>query len=144
MQKSLQSTLIYRRPTIAPKVTNFYTLRYPDRKLFNSLHRQELPFNTNSNGLSKVVIKYLWEVASIEEYKSGALISPSSNKSKSDYDFIWVVKGFMQFKLDNLHLNGVDCAIKSTYVTIQQDEYVDVKTITDKYLKQLKNPGFRT
>ena len=84
-------------------------------------------------------MKYLWEVSSIEEYRTGTLIE--MGKSRQEFDFIFVVKGYLRFKLDNLSLDGVDCSIKSTFVSVQEGEYIDLRTITDKYLKNLKNPN---
>jgi len=59
-------------------------------------------------------------------------------------DFLWVISGKITFKLHDAILNGIDCQTKSMYLSFQEEEYVDVKTITDEKLRRLKNPNIRS
>ena len=89
-------------------MTNFYLTHYPAQRILKELQNEKMPFNFPLyNSLSIVVKRFLWQVATIEEYKSGALISVG--KEKKDLDFLWVISGKMTFKLHNCILNGDDC-----------------------------------
>ena len=78
----------------------------------------------------------------IEEYQNGALIN--NGKTEKDFDFIYVLRGCMTFKLDSCSLDGENCSTKSTFITFHKNEYADGKTITDKWLKNLKDPQITT
>ena len=90
--------------------------------------------------LSKTLRRFLWEVASIEEYGPNVVIGNGVDPS-SDFDFLYVIKGSMSYKLDTMKLGGFDLEVQSTFVQFMQGEYADSKTVTDKQLKFLK--GYR-
>ena len=65
--------------------------------------------------MSKVVIKLLWKVCTIEEYQPGALVS--TGRGRSDFDFLYVLKGSIVFKLDTVEFRGAeDRRVKSVFV----------------------------
>ena len=87
--------------------------------------------------MSKILSRFLFKSATHEEYRTGALIA--NGKGPTDFDFLYVLKGSMRFKLDQTKIDGIDCQIRSMFLTFIQTEYADVKTITDMRLKLLKS-----
>ena len=119
-----------------PEHTYFYKNTYPENKVYASLNR--LPIFAN---MAKIVLKLLWKSASTEEYRSRALVD--NGRAQSEFDFLYVLKGSLQIKLDKVVMDGADHRIQSTFVEFMQGEFVDSKTITDRRIKPLKNLNFR-
>lgn len=109
----------------------FQKICYPEVRVYRDLQR--CPIFKN---MSKIVIRCLFYGTSHEEYRTKGLIN--NGVGPTDFDFLYVIKGSMKFKLDQVKIDGIDCQIRSMFLTFVQGEYADLKTITDKRLKSLK------
>ena len=106
--------------------------RYPEQRVYSLI--QKLPIFSH---LSKVVMRFLWQVTTVEDYKPGSLVSYGYDKAH--FDFIFIVKGLITCKLDQLRFESdLKSQKTSTYVPILKDEYLDIKTVTEKRLKHLR------
>ena len=84
-----------------PTYNKFTEIRYPEMRVYKDLMRMPL-FKT----MSKIVLRFLWHSASREEYRTRSLIA--NGTQKSDFDFLYVMKGSMRFKLDQCRLDGTE------------------------------------
>ena len=85
-----------------PTYNSFQKVYYPDSRVYRDL--QKLPIFKQ---MSKIVSRFLWHSTSREEYRTRTLIA--NGKIKTDFDFLYVMKGTMSFKLDQVKLDGIDC-----------------------------------
>ena len=97
-----QTTVLVQRSVMkTPTYNNFTEFRYPEMRVYKDLMRMPL-FKT----MSKIVLRFLWRSASREEYRTRSLIANGTHES--DFDFLYVMKGSMRFKLDQCRLDGTE------------------------------------
>ena len=122
-QKISENTLFYRN----------------DKRVMNALRK--LP---KVKEMAKVLLRYLLTKCRVEEY--GLTTSIEYGANPKEIDFIYVLRGEMIFQLDQCKLEGSEIHKNSAIIKFVRGEWIDIKTITEKYLKRLKNynPTTRT
>jgi hypothetical protein len=107
MLRKQSTSLVLRSPMKLPTFTNYFKITYPDTKLYNTLNNEaKIPQFAN---MSPYVKKVLWKHASLEEYRPRSLID--NGRAKSEFDFLYVIDGSLQIKLDKVKTSGSEHSI---------------------------------
>ena len=74
------------------------TSAYPSERVLDII--SQVPLLSH---LSRGVQKFIWQVTRVEDYKPGSLVSYGSDRSQ--FDLLYVVKGMLTVKLDQVRLD---------------------------------------